>query len=62
MSPMPKTETTKKYTVCIEWPTGSEEIEMEVPLDASEHEVEEAAKDTFFNRCRYGVREGGIDE
>lgn len=42
--------------VTIEWPTGSEVVETEVPADASEKEMEAAAEDVFFNVCNFGWR------
>lgn len=45
----------KTIIVCIEWPGDSEVIEFQVGDDATEEEIEELAKDEFFNRCNYGV-------
>lgn len=50
-------------TVCSEWPTGSEIEEIELPDNSTEEEIEEAAREAFFNNCNYGwsVKESGDD-
>lgn len=43
-----------KYILCIEWPGGSEKMEIEADTRA---DAEEQAKDEFFNVCNYGLSE-----
>lgn len=44
----------RTLTVCVEWPTGSEEIEVEIEDDLTGEEVRQIAEDVFFNTCNYG--------
>jgi hypothetical protein len=47
--------------VTIEWPTGSEVAETEVPADATDAEMQSAAEDVFFNVCNFGWRKKDDD-
>lgn len=39
----------------VEWPSGRRTLELEVPDDATEDDIEGEAKDAFFNLCNYGI-------
>ncbi|ATS39297.1 MULTISPECIES: hypothetical protein [Xanthomonas] len=47
----------KKIHVCVEWPGGGWNEEVEVEEDATQEEMEQAAADEFYNRCNYGWSE-----
>lgn len=50
---------TRKFRVCIEtnW-AGVGEIEyFEMPDDATDEEIEEEAREVFYNYCNYGYAE-----
>lgn len=47
--------------VYIDWPTGSETEEVELPDDASEKDQADAARDAFFNSCNYGYAVKGAE-
>lgn len=40
--------------VDVEWPCGAETVEIELPDDATQTEIEEAAKEAFHDLCNYG--------
>ena len=40
--------------VHIEWPTGSETVEIEIEDGLTEEEIGQEASDAFFNRCNFG--------
>lgn len=49
----------RKIEVTIEtaWTGANETVEIEMPDDATQEEIEEAARDEFFNMCNYGWAE-----
>lgn len=48
--------------VIIETPSETYEDEFEIVADATEDEIDEAAKDVFGNRCSYGWHRKGETE
>lgn len=49
----------RKFRVHIETPFAGQEITdvFEMPEDATEEEIQDVARDMFFNHCNYGVEE-----
>lgn len=41
-------------TVHIEWPTGSEDIDLELDDDLTPEQIAEIAEEAFFNSCNFG--------
>ncbi|WP_162532001.1 MULTISPECIES: hypothetical protein [Pseudomonas syringae group] len=41
-------------TVHIEWPTGSEDIDLELDDDLTPEQIAEIAEETFFSSCNFG--------
>lgn len=44
----------KILTVHIEWPTGSESVDLELDGDETLEQIDEIAQETFFSKCNYG--------
>lgn len=49
-----------KIEVNIEWPTGSETVEFDMDDDSSPGDIEEAAKEAFFDKCNFGYVIDGV--
>jgi inorganic pyrophosphatase len=44
----------KRLTVHIEWPTGSEDVDVELAGDETSEQIDEIAQETFYGVCNYG--------
>lgn len=44
----------KLLTVHIEWPTGSEDVDIELSGDETPEQIDEIALEAFFGVCNYG--------